>query len=455
MASSPKHLSLPRLGSITPSSSLSVVLPMDYTMDKPPISENFPPSISSVLPPISSMKDQPLSSTPKVSSAGVISFLKPNVPIKSTNTSNKGGYLSSLPNHGGVGSSVRCTTTIVPKYILRTSSQAAIIGNNGVLKGSNMVTPLQNVMGMKKGFIDQGNRAGKPTHGAEDPNQPLSTFGNAEKPASKVEACPSKNVEGSKMVAPSKNMIGKKKWTKDQGDNSEKSTENLKHALGGVDSFGHSDVQQCKDIPTTSPLVVNVSNKAEGQPKCPAPIIPEIAHNSYCNVLKGDNYGSNMDGLIRRPMNLKYYQPFQSGIRTCVSPPLEVADDGSKSWKNCLVGHFIEKKLPFTLVKNIAMHIWGSCVLLEVLANEKGFYFFKFLDDEACSNVLEAGPWLFTGRMLILKKWHPRLILTKDTYSKIPVWVKLFNIPHEYWTEEGLSYIASAVGKPLYADSLI
>ncbi|KAK2649098.1 hypothetical protein Ddye_016587 [Dipteronia dyeriana] len=142
-----------------------------------------------------------------------------------------------------------------------------------------------------------------------------------------------------------------------------------------------------------------------------------------------------MDGLIRRPMNLKYYQPFQRGNRTFVSPPLEVADDGSKAWKNCLVGHFIEKKLPFTLVKNIAMRIWGSRGLLEVLANEKGYYFFKFSDDEACSNVLEAGPWLFTGRMLILKKWHPRLILTKDTYSKIPVWVKLFNIPHEYWTE--------------------
>ncbi|KAK2645047.1 hypothetical protein Ddye_020242 [Dipteronia dyeriana] len=100
------------------------------------------------------------------------------------------------------------------------------------------------------------------------------------------------------------------------------------------------------------------------------------------------------------------------------------------------------------------MRIWGSRGLLEVLANEKGFYFFKFSNDEACSDVLEAGPWLFTGNMLILKKWHPRLILTKDTYSKIPVWVKLFNIPHEYWTEKGLSYIASAVGKTLYADSL-
>ncbi|KAK2653271.1 hypothetical protein Ddye_013127 [Dipteronia dyeriana] len=92
--------------------------------------------------------------------------------------------------------------------------------------------------------------------------------------------------------------------------------------------------------------------------------------------------------------------------------------------------------------------------MLEVLANEKGFYFFKFSDDEACSNVLEVGPWLFRGMMVILKKWHRRLNLSKDSYSKIPVWVKLFNIPHEYWNEERLSHIASTVGKALYADSL-
>ncbi|KAK3189465.1 hypothetical protein Dsin_029026 [Dipteronia sinensis] len=56
--------------------------------------------------------------------------------------------------------------------------------------------------------------------------------------------------------------------------------------------------------------------------------------------------------------------------------------------------------------------------------------------------------------MVILKKWHPMLILSKDSYFKTLVWVKLFNIPHEYWNEERLSHIARTVGKPLYADSL-
>ncbi|KAK3198379.1 hypothetical protein Dsin_021794 [Dipteronia sinensis] len=103
---------------------------------------------------------------------------------------------------------------------------------------------------------------------------------------------------------------------------------------------------------------------------------------------------------------------------------------------------------------NIDPNNTGNRGMVEVLANDKGFYFFKFADNEACSNVLESGPWLFAGRMVILKKWHPKLILTKGTHSKILVWVKLFNIPHEYWTEEGLSHIASAVGEPLYAHSL-
>ena len=33
------------------------------------------------------------------------------------------------------------------------------------------------------------------------------------------------------------------------------------------------------------------------------------------------------------------------------------------------------------------------------------------------------------------------------------MWVLLYNVPVEYWTPKGLSYISSAIGKPLFADS--
>ncbi|KAI8570079.1 hypothetical protein RHMOL_Rhmol01G0005400 [Rhododendron molle] len=37
---------------------------------------------------------------------------------------------------------------------------------------------------------------------------------------------------------------------------------------------------------------------------------------------------------------------------------------------------------------------------------------------------------------------------TKGAFSSVLVWVKLYNVPLESWTEDGLSYI----GKPLYLD---
>ncbi|KAK8646222.1 hypothetical protein V6N13_120015 [Hibiscus sabdariffa] len=33
-----------------------------------------------------------------------------------------------------------------------------------------------------------------------------------------------------------------------------------------------------------------------------------------------------------------------------------------------------------------------------------------------------------------------------------PVWIKLWRIPLELYSQQGLSYVASAVGKPLYSD---
>ena len=38
--------------------------------------------------------------------------------------------------------------------------------------------------------------------------------------------------------------------------------------------------------------------------------------------------------------------------------------------------------------------------------------------------------------------------------NSIPIWIKLMHLPMEFWTPTCLSYVASGVGKPLYADSI-
>ena len=58
------------------------------------------------------------------------------------------------------------------------------------------------------------------------------------------------------------------------------------------------------------------------------------------------------------------------------------------------------------------------------------------------------------AKPIILRKWEPHMSIEKDRISRIPIWVHFFNVPLEYWNQEGLSYIASMIGKPLHVDKM-
>ncbi|XP_059436754.1 uncharacterized protein LOC132169808 [Corylus avellana] len=58
------------------------------------------------------------------------------------------------------------------------------------------------------------------------------------------------------------------------------------------------------------------------------------------------------------------------------------------------------------------------------------------------------------NKPLILRKWTPGMQLLKISLSSVPVWIKLHNLPIEYWNATCLSYVASGVGKPICADSV-
>lgn len=118
------------------------------------------------------------------------------------------------------------------------------------------------------------------------------------------------------------------------------------------------------------------------------------------------------------------------------------------------MGHFLDRNLNFNYVKNYAFNLWKNKGLRQVLSTSIGFIFFMFDNLDSSSAVLEEGPWFFGGHFLVLKKWHNMMKLTKEQLDKIPIWIKLFNVPMEYWDEEGLSHIASAVGELLYMDKL-
>ncbi|KAL2246937.1 UNVERIFIED_CONTAM: hypothetical protein Sindi_2546000 [Sesamum indicum] len=149
---------------------------------------------------------------------------------------------------------------------------------------------------------------------------------------------------------------------------------------------------------------------------------------------------------------LSFIAPTLQNGEVIVRPTLDIIRNGSKRWRTTAVGYFLGKRPYFHHVKEFAMSIWSD--LTEDTATTNGFFFFQFKTVIAMEDVIEGGPWLFQGQPIVLQKWEPGMALRKLKHTQVPVWIKLRHLPMELWTEEGLSIVASGVGKPLYPDAI-
>ncbi|GJR43472.1 RNA-directed DNA polymerase, eukaryota, reverse transcriptase zinc-binding domain protein [Tanacetum coccineum] len=68
--------------------------------------------------------------------------------------------------------------------------------------------------------------------------------------------------------------------------------------------------------------------------------------------------------------------------------------------------------------------------------------------------VLEKGPWMVRNKPLFMQKWTSDIGMNKVEPRKLPVWVKIVNVPLEAWSVKGISAMASSLGKPILMDSM-
>lgn len=89
-----------------------------------------------------------------------------------------------------------------------------------------------------------------------------------------------------------------------------------------------------------------------------------------------------------------------------------------EKWQDCVVGHFVDKKLPYMTVRSIAFNKWAKFGLSDVLSNDEGFFFFQFGVSGAYRKIVEAGPWHFGGRLMVLQQWSPDLVFGKGGFEQ-------------------------------------
>ncbi|XP_039058614.1 uncharacterized protein LOC120202236 [Hibiscus syriacus] len=105
-------------------------------------------------------------------------------------------------------------------------------------------------------------------------------------------------------------------------------------------------------------------------------------------------------------------------------------------------------------MQRIIDSIWGNSLQVKVSLAGPNLYVFSFLDANLRDWVLENGPWHVQNKPLVLRMCEPGLQRLNFDIALMHVWVQLYNIPLELYSQKGLSYIASALSTPLYMDSI-
>ncbi|GKE51178.1 zinc knuckle CX2CX4HX4C containing protein [Tanacetum coccineum] len=90
----------------------------------------------------------------------------------------------------------------------------------------------------------------------------------------------------------------------------------------------------------------------------------------------------------------------------------EMVKDGSRKWQFTLCGYFFH--------------------------HERGLNF-----------VVDNGPWMVSNIPLVVQKWDINVSIDKTEPDKLPLWMRLCNVPLKAWTNKGISALASRIGKPL------
>lgn len=56
------------------------------------------------------------------------------------------------------------------------------------------------------------------------------------------------------------------------------------------------------------------------------------------------------------------------------------------------------------------------------------------------------------GRPVVVRRWSHEFDFYRDILRRMPMWIRLYNLPLSCWGIDALSRIGSVVHHPMYAD---
>ncbi|KAF7844636.1 putative RNA-directed DNA polymerase [Senna tora] len=126
-----------------------------------------------------------------------------------------------------------------------------------------------------------------------------------------------------------------------------------------------------------------------------------------------------------------------------------------RPWKLTLLVRLMGKSVGVTFMRNRLEKLWqrkgsGPSQIIDL---ENGYFAVSFTNQDDYLYAFQEGPWLIADHYLIVQRWRPNF----DPYNgnevtKIAAWVRVPNLPLEFYNAKCLCRVGNLIGKTLKID---
>ncbi|XP_009787638.2 uncharacterized protein [Nicotiana sylvestris] len=121
-------------------------------------------------------------------------------------------------------------------------------------------------------------------------------------------------------------------------------------------------------------------------------------------------------------------------------------------WKFSLIVKLFGKRMLHHYLKKNIQELWRPTKFFSLIDLGDDYYIIKFTKRENMEKAFTHGPWFINGHYLSITKWRPNFVANKEKLTVSVVWIRLPQLPTEFYDGKLLEKIGNAIGRLLKID---
>ena len=123
-------------------------------------------------------------------------------------------------------------------------------------------------------------------------------------------------------------------------------------------------------------------------------------------------------------------------------------------WSKALIVKVFGRTVGFNYLTFKINALWKPMAKLDCVNLGKDFFLIRFSSKEDYDKVLKGGPWFVGEHYLSVRKWEPKFQAAKATVTSLATWIRLPELPIEFFHPETLRSIGNRIGRFIRIDAI-